>query len=240
MKISLKRIDDAFNFEAQNEDGRTVLIDAAEKIGGRNHGVRPTQMLLMALGGCSAIDIASILKKQKQQIDDFQIEVDGERENIKEEVAKVYEARETAIGTENMRRLEKAVLLRTIDEIWMDHIESMEHLRDSVRLRAYGQRDPLVEYKIEGQKMFEQLIETIKAQVANMIFKVSFMEQPKIVKLEERRPDIVGDSHKHQEVISEPAHRQSYRDSAPQVGRNDPCPCGSGKKYKKCHLNRKA
>ena len=90
MKISLKRIDDAFNFEAVNEDGKTVLIDAAEKIGGRNQGVRPTQMLLMALAGCSGIDIVSILKKQKQQIDDFQIEVEGEREDIKEEVAKVF------------------------------------------------------------------------------------------------------------------------------------------------------
>ena len=90
MRISLKRIDDAFNFEAVNEDGKTLLIDAAEKTGGRNQGVRPTQMLLMALAGCSGIDIVSILKKQKQQIDDFQIEVEGERENIKEEVAKVF------------------------------------------------------------------------------------------------------------------------------------------------------
>jgi len=90
MKISLKRIDDAFHFEAKNEDGRTVQIDAAESIGGRNQGVRPTQMMLMALAGCSAIDIINILKKQKQQIDDCQIEVEGEREDIKEEVAKVF------------------------------------------------------------------------------------------------------------------------------------------------------
>ena len=89
MKIKLKRLDDAFNFEAVNEDGRTVLIDAAEKIGGKNKGVRPTQMLLMALGGCSAIDIISILKKQKQQIDDFQIEIEGEQEDIKD-AAKVF------------------------------------------------------------------------------------------------------------------------------------------------------
>lgn len=80
MKITLKRIDDAFNFEAKNEDGRTVLIDAAEKIGGRNRGVRPMQMLLMAAAGCAAIDIISILKKQRQEISDFEIEVDGERE----------------------------------------------------------------------------------------------------------------------------------------------------------------
>lgn len=89
MKITLKRIDDAFNFEAKNEDGRTVLMDAAEKIGGRNRGVRPTQMLLMALAGCSAIDIINILKKQRQQIDDFQAEVEGEQEDLKD-AAKVF------------------------------------------------------------------------------------------------------------------------------------------------------
>ena len=80
MKISLKRVDDAFHFEAKNEDGRTVHIDAAEKIGGRNQGVRPMQMLLMGAAGCAAIDIVSILKKQRQEISDFDIEADGERE----------------------------------------------------------------------------------------------------------------------------------------------------------------
>lgn len=83
MKIFLKRIDDAFNFEAKNENGKTVLIDAAEKIGGRNQGVRPMQMLLMGAAGCAAIDIISILKKQKQEITDFEIEADGEREKVK-------------------------------------------------------------------------------------------------------------------------------------------------------------
>ena len=89
MKISLKRLDDAFHFEARNEDGRTVQIDAAEKIGGRNQGVRPTQMLLMALAGCSGIDIINILKKQQQRIDNFQVEVEGEQENL-ENAAKVF------------------------------------------------------------------------------------------------------------------------------------------------------
>ena len=84
MKISLNRIDDAFHFEAKNEDGMTVHIDAAEKIGGRNQGVRPMQMLLMAAAGCAAIDIISILKKQKQEISDFEIEAEGEREKVKD------------------------------------------------------------------------------------------------------------------------------------------------------------
>jgi putative redox protein len=89
MKITLKRVDDAFHFEAKNEDGKTVHIDAAEKIGGRNQGVRPTQMLLMALAGCSGIDIVNILKKQKQQIDDFNVDVEGEQEAI-QDAAKVF------------------------------------------------------------------------------------------------------------------------------------------------------
>lgn len=89
MKISLKRLDDAFHFEAKNEDGRTIQMDAAEKIGGHNKGVRPTQMLLMSLAGCSGIDIINILKKQRQKIDDFQAEVEGEQENLQGE-AKVF------------------------------------------------------------------------------------------------------------------------------------------------------
>lgn len=160
-----------------------------------------------------------------------------------EYVVDAYDAKEKEIGLESMRRLEKLVALRTIDELWMDHIEGMEHLRDSVRLRAYGQHDPLVEYKIEGQKMFEGLQNSIKNQVANLIFKVSFMQGPKEVKIEERRPDIIGDNHKHQDLINEPAHRQSKNDSASQVGRNDPCPCGAVNpitrqvyKWKKCGM----
>ncbi|TAL60748.1 MAG: OsmC family peroxiredoxin [Bacteroidetes bacterium] len=89
MKISLKRLDDAFHFEAKNEDGLTVQMDAAEKTGGHNQGVRPTQLLLMSLAGCSGIDVINILKKQKQQIDDFQAEVEGEQENI-QDAAKVF------------------------------------------------------------------------------------------------------------------------------------------------------
>ena len=158
---------------------------------------------------------------------------------IKGALEKLYSVKEKEIGSDNMRRLEKLTLLRTVDELWMDHIEAMEYLRDSVRLRAYGQRDPLVEYKIEGQKMFEQLMETVKSQVANMIFKVSFVEAPRAVKMEERRPELItNDKRQITNQNSEVVSRQSSVVSQ-NIGRNDPCFCGSGKKYKKCHLNRK-
>ena len=84
MKIELKRLDDAFHFEAISETGNTAQMDAGENIGGHNKGVRPMQMLLMGLGGCSAIDVVLILKKQKQVIDDFTISIEGEREKGKE------------------------------------------------------------------------------------------------------------------------------------------------------------
>ena len=84
MKIELKRLDDAIHFEAKSETGNVVHMDAGENIGGHNKGVRPMQMLLMGLGGCSAIDIVIILKKQKQVIDDFEISIEGEREAGKE------------------------------------------------------------------------------------------------------------------------------------------------------------
>lgn len=146
-----------------------------------------------------------------------------------------YDKKEQEIGSDMMRQLEKFVLLRVIDQLWLDHIESMEHLRDSVRLRAYGQRDPLIEYKIEAQGMFKDLMEAMKVQVANLIFKAELTRRPEPPKnVVESRPDITGDPHKHQEVINEPAHRNS-ESSEPKLGRNDPCWCDSGKKFKRCH-----
>ena len=149
-----------------------------------------------------------------------------------------YDAKEKEIGPDMMRQLERFVLLRVIDQMWIDHIESMEHLRDAVRLRAYGQRDPLIEYKMEAQGMFKDLMEAIKRQVANLIFRAELTQRPEQPRnTVESRPDITGDPHKHQEVVNEPAHRQavSSNNQYANVGRNDPCPCGSGKKFKKCH-----
>jgi len=84
MKVELKRLDDAFHFEARNEEGNTMQFDASPALGGSNKAVRPMQSLLMALGGCSAIDVVSILKKQRQPLDDLGIEIDGQREQGKE------------------------------------------------------------------------------------------------------------------------------------------------------------
>ena len=153
--------------------------------------------------------------------------------DLEQYLVEKYAAREADLGQEQMRQLEKVVMLRSIDEIWVDHISAMEHLRDSVRLRAYGQRDPLAEYKVEAQKMFGQLLESIKSQVVNVIFKVQIMNAPRPTQTVESRPDIMS-----AETITE---RESKRVQAintvdDKIGRNDPCPCGSGLKWKKCGL----
>ncbi len=139
---------------------------------------------------------------------------------------KDYTAKEKEIGPENMPKIEKLVSLRTLDMLWVDHLYYMEDLRGSVSLRAYGQRDPLVEYKSEGHKKFQRLLSTIESTIANTILKVPLA--PKIAETP---------------VVSSPApnYAAGSRNVKKKVGRNDPCPCGkinpkTGKpmKYKKC------
>jgi preprotein translocase subunit SecA len=162
--------------------------------------------------------------KDKEKLSEF----------LKQVIDDAYVQREQELGEEAIRRLEKMVLLRVIDELWVDHLEQMEYLRDSVRLRAYGQRDPLVEYKIEGQKLFNQLQMTIGSQVAGMIFKVGFVNQPKPIQIQEKREDIVAGM-VSQKMQQEAVRQQPQTNEHPEIGRNDPCYCGSGKKFKKCH-----
>ncbi len=114
MRINVKRIDSNFNFEATNEDGNSVLIDASSYIGGHNKGMRPMQLLLAAIGGCSAIDIVSILRKQKQEVDSFEIVVDGDREPIGVEGYSLFKTIEVNFilkGNIDIEKAERAVKL---------------------------------------------------------------------------------------------------------------------------------
>jgi len=120
-----------------------------------------------------------------------------------------------------MRQLEKAVCLKVLDTLWVEHLENMNHLRDSVRLRAYGQQDPLIEYKSEGHKMFRQLLQTIDLTIANAVFKASLVSKK-------------AEAPAANSATPAPDYATRPRNIKRKVGRNDPCPCGSNKKYKKC------
>ncbi len=142
-----------------------------------------------------------------------------------------YAAREKNMGEARLRALEKILYLRTMDMFWMDHLDEMEHLRDSVRLRAWGQKDPLVEYKNEGIKLFQRLLGAIQASFVGSIFKAELMS-PEALRRQEERAIKAG------QVVGRPNSAGGGTGArlaqGARIGRNDPCPCGSGKKYKKC------
>ncbi len=153
----------------------------------------------------------------------------------------LYEAREKALGGALMRQLERFAILRAIDEQWRDHLYSMDVMREGIGLRAYGQKDPLIEYKTEAFKMFSEMLARTNEAVLEMVFKAQLQVAPLVMR---RMPMQVSASHASTtgmglrravqgEGAPEPGKRQPIRVGV-KVGRNDPCPCGSGKKYKKC------
>jgi preprotein translocase subunit SecA len=138
-----------------------------------------------------------------------------------------YNEKEESLGEEQMREFEKVILLRAVDTKWIDHIDTMDHLREGIHLRAYGQIDPLREYQSEGFAMFENMIASIEEDTAKYIMKAEIrnnLEREEVAKGQAVNPKADGET-----VKKKPAQK---KDSA---GRNAPCPCGSGKKYKNCH-----
>ena len=143
------------------------------------------------------------------------------KEFLLEKALAAYEARETELGAEVLRELERMVLLRMVDEKWMDHLDAMDQLREGIGLRAYGQKNPLVEYKFEGYDMFQNMIDALREDVVRYVFRVNVVQAP------QQQRQIV--ENKYQEDAAKvPVRREA------KIGRNEPCPCGSGKKYKKC------
>ncbi len=142
-----------------------------------------------------------------------------------------YKKREDSFGEETMRELEKVIMLRVVDNKWMEHLDHMDMLREGINLRAYGQRNPLVEYKIEALAMFEEMEASIQDQIASLIYHVAIVSQEE-QKIQDRLQTAQAS---HGDDVS-PAETQKALKNADgkKVGRNDPCPCGSGKKYKNC------
>lgn len=165
------------------------------------------------------------------------------KEVIEEAVEKataIYEERENEIGSEELRELERVVTLKVVDEKWMDHIDNMDELKDGIGLRAYGQKDPVVQYRIEGFDMFDQMVLDIKTDVVKFLMHTRKREGD--IKREET-VKITGEGLQNSAInnldgtmapkTSTPQN-QTVINNEPRIGRNDPCPCGSGKKYKNC------
>ncbi len=167
-----------------------------------------------------------VLDFDPHQIDRMNVETATEQ--ITEIAENKYKGQEELFG-DSIREVERIILLRTVDAKWMDHIDSMEQLRQGINLRAYAQRDPVVEYKFEAMDMFDEMIATIKEETVKMLFHV--VPQSKIERKQVAKPmaeNLGGDG----TVQKKPVVKSE------KIGRNDPCPCGSGKKYKQCCLGK--
>jgi preprotein translocase subunit SecA len=191
-------------------------------------------------------DLAGLTEALKEQlsldadvkgwIDADEVEdVDGMVARVIRELETMMAAKEVQVGSETMRNFEKYLLLQILDNLWKENLLAMDHLRQSVGLRGYAQKQPLQEYKRESFELFAAMIEKVREATMQTLHGVQVEQPPEMEQQQEAAP--VTYRHGNEEIDeSEPA--ETYKRQQPKVGRNDPCPCGSGKKYKQCHGRR--
>ena len=153
-------------------------------------------------------------------------------EKVHSHAKEIYTRKETEFGSDAMRYLEKAIYLQTIDTLWKEHLLSMDHLKEGIGLRGYGQRNPLQEYQKEGYQMFMELIQRIKEETVEKLFRVQMARPAEVDRFETKKEKPLVLSRGGEEAAEKQA--QPVKRETRKVGRNEPCPCGSGKKYKKC------
>lgn len=173
-------------------------------------------------------EIAAYTQDELKQLTQSDIE-----QKLIEKISEAYAASEEANTPDKMRELERILLLRSVDTHWMDHIDAMDELRQGVSLRSYSNRDPIIEYKFESAEMFDEMIETIKSETVRNVLRVRIVNPQQDIK---RSPVVkiaaAGTAESKAATTEKP--RPYVKKASQKVGRNDPCPCGSGKKYKKC------
>ncbi|MDV2858829.1 preprotein translocase subunit SecA [Oceanimonas sp. CAM02] len=181
--------------------------------------------------------------KQDDKLHDEQI-----LERVLAEASKTYEEKEAVVGAEVLRQFETSVMLQTLDNLWKEHLAAMDHLRQGIHLRGYAQKNPKQEYKRESYELFTQMLENLKREVVSILSRVRVQSQEDVDQAEAKRREAAerqAQSYSHAEAENPLAGEQPAQAAADEatpfvrdgqkVGRNDPCPCGSGKKYKQCH-----
>jgi preprotein translocase subunit SecA len=153
---------------------------------------------------------------------------EGLAELLFESAMKAYKEKETALGPDEFRGFERMVVLQVVDNLWKEHLLSMDHLKEGIGLRGYGQQDPLVVYKREGFDMFAEMIERVKEETVRFLFRVQFARPEEVAAKEKAKQEKITYSHGGESA------KTPIRRTEKKIGRNQPCPCGSGKKYKKC------
>ena len=197
-----------------------------------DNGIENTEALVQDIENSFGITEVNALKSKDIKASDVV-------EELKNKAHEIYAAKEAEFGEENMRELERVVILKVVDQKWMDHIDDMDELKNGIGLRAYAQKDPVVQYRLEGADMFDDMIEDLKDDVAKIMLNIEKKdENAKRAEtaeitgagLEDAAINLVDGTVKPKEG----GLNKTVINEEPKVGRNDPCPCGSGKKYKNC------
>ncbi|MGI6212423.1 MAG: preprotein translocase subunit SecA [Anaerovoracaceae bacterium] len=186
--------------------------------------------------------------KDEYDVDELAVmDAESLEQDICDEFDRLYAEKEKEIGIEQMREVERMILLRVVDNLWMDQIDAMDQLREGIGLRALGQQDPVAAYAQEGFDMFDAMINEIKEDTVTYCFAVTIetrTEREHVTRIESERKDEYVDEGEYADApegqaVPEREHKQeTVRRAHPKVGRNDPCPCGSGKKYKNCCMKK--
>ena len=204
------------------EDVVNMFVEGSEELS------LNTEALDVEIVNTFGLDMSDYLKKNKKKIDRV-------IKHLQKEALKKYEEKGSELEEEQLKELERVVMLKVVDEKWMNHIDSMDELKDGIGLRAYGQQDPVVKYRIEGMDMFDEMIANIKADVVKILMNIRKQEKTQRQEtaiitgaaLEAINSVDRGEKIKTDEI-------RTVINEGPKIGRNDPCPCGSGKKYKNC------
>ncbi|ARR50210.1 preprotein translocase subunit SecA [Photobacterium damselae subsp. damselae] len=165
------------------------------------------------------------------------------RERIVEKAVELYREKESVVGPEVLRNFEKTVMLQNLDTLWKEHLAAMDHLRQGIHLRGYAQKNPKQEYKRESFELFEEMLDNLKSDVISILSKVRVQQQEEVERMEEERRQMAEALAQKQQfhhqtsalADDEEGTQGTYEREERKVGRNEPCPCGSGKKYKQCH-----
>ncbi|TLS84426.1 preprotein translocase subunit SecA [Photobacterium damselae subsp. damselae] len=167
------------------------------------------------------------------------------RERIVEKAVELYREKEAVVGPEVLRNFEKTVMLQNLDTLWKEHLAAMDHLRQGIHLRGYAQKNPKQEYKRESFELFEEMLDNLKSDVISILSKVRVQQQEEVERMEEERRQMAEALAQKQQfhhqtsdealADDEESTQGTYEREERKVGRNEPCPCGSGKKYKQCH-----
>ncbi|MHB1127711.1 MAG: preprotein translocase subunit SecA [Bacillota bacterium] len=213
-----RQVLEGYNLKENLEEMIRTIIDnaIAEHAGGSNFPEEWDLKGLLEYAGQVFLPTNSLTADDLRKMDKEEV-----RQALNDHALDFYHQREGELGEETLRELERVIMLRVVDEKWMDHLDAMDQLRQGIGLRAYGQRDPLVEYKFESYQMFNNMIAAIQEDTVKYVYRVNVVERP------QQHRNVVENKYAEDQA-KQPVRKEN------RIGRNDPCPCGSGRKYKKC------